>query len=114
MAASRSASRSSQFVSTYTLDYTSQLSGVPKDKLLEALARLYADPKTKVMSLLDHGLQPAHARHLGQQHDLQRPPAGGQDQRARQQPVQPDRPAQRLRHRARVGTFATACRPTWW
>jgi nitrate reductase NapA len=38
-----------QFVSTYTLDYTSQLSGVPKDKLLE-LARLYADPKTKVTS----------------------------------------------------------------
>ena len=37
------------FVSTYTLDYTSQLSGVPKDKL-EALAKLYADPKTKVTS----------------------------------------------------------------
>ncbi|MBI4987188.1 MAG: nitrate reductase catalytic subunit NapA [Rhodocyclales bacterium] len=38
-----------QFVSTYTLDYTSQLSGVPKDKL-EALAKTYADPKTKVTS----------------------------------------------------------------
>jgi len=38
-----------QFVSEYTLDYTSQLSGVPKDKL-EALARAYADPKTKVVS----------------------------------------------------------------
>ncbi|MBK7135828.1 MAG: nitrate reductase catalytic subunit NapA [Rhodocyclales bacterium] len=38
-----------QFVSTYTLDYTSQLSGVPKDKL-EALAKAYADPKTKVTS----------------------------------------------------------------
>ena len=37
------------FVSTYTLDYTSQLSGVPKDKL-EALAKTYADPKTKVTS----------------------------------------------------------------
>ncbi|MBH9552292.1 nitrate reductase catalytic subunit NapA [Inhella gelatinilytica] len=38
-----------QFVSTYTLEYTAQLSGVPKDKL-EALAQLYADPKTKVTS----------------------------------------------------------------
>jgi len=38
-----------QFVSEYTLDYTSQLSGVPKDKL-EALAKAYADPKTKVVS----------------------------------------------------------------
>jgi len=38
-----------QFVSAYTLDYTSQLSGVPKDKL-EALAKAYADPKTKVTS----------------------------------------------------------------
>ncbi len=38
-----------QFVSTYTLDYTAQLSGVPKDKL-EALAKTYADPKTKVTS----------------------------------------------------------------
>jgi nitrate reductase (cytochrome) len=38
-----------QFVSTYTLDYTSQLSGVSKEKL-EALAKLYADPKVKVTS----------------------------------------------------------------
>ena len=38
-----------QFVSEYTADKASQLSGVPKDKL-EALAKLYADPKTKVVS----------------------------------------------------------------
>jgi nitrate reductase NapA len=38
-----------KFVSEYTLDYTAQLSGVPKDKL-EALAKTYADPKTKVVS----------------------------------------------------------------
>ena len=38
-----------QFVSEYTADYTSKLSGVPKDKL-EALAKTYADPKTKVVS----------------------------------------------------------------
>jgi len=36
-------------VSKYTLDYTSELSGVPKDKLLK-LAKLYADPKKKVAS----------------------------------------------------------------
>ena len=51
--------------------------------------------------LLDHGLQPAHPRHLGQQHDLQRASAGGQDLRAGQRPVLADRPAVRLRHRAR-------------
>jgi nitrate reductase NapA len=38
-----------QFVSTYTADYVSELSGVPKEKL-EALAKLYADPKRKVVS----------------------------------------------------------------
>ena len=38
-----------QFVSDYTADKVSALTGVPKDKL-EALAKLYADPKTKVVS----------------------------------------------------------------
>jgi nitrate reductase NapA len=38
-----------KFVSEYTLDKTHQISGVPKDKL-EALAKAYADPKTKVTS----------------------------------------------------------------
>ena len=36
-------------VSKYTLEYTSKLSGVPKDKLLR-LAKLYADPKKKISS----------------------------------------------------------------
>ena len=38
-----------KFVSTYTFEYTSKLSGVPVYKLKE-LARLYADPKRKVVS----------------------------------------------------------------
>ncbi|MBL8487515.1 MAG: nitrate reductase catalytic subunit NapA, partial [Rhodocyclaceae bacterium] len=38
-----------QFVSEYTLDKAHEISGVPKDKLL-ALAKAYADPKTKVTS----------------------------------------------------------------
>jgi nitrate reductase NapA len=37
------------FVAEYTADKVSALSGVPKDKL-EALAKAYADPKTKVTS----------------------------------------------------------------
>ncbi len=37
------------FVAEYTLDKAHEISGVPKDKL-EALAKLYADPKTKVTS----------------------------------------------------------------
>ncbi|CAO3452407.1 periplasmic nitrate reductase subunit alpha [Azospirillum largimobile] len=43
-----------KFVSTYTLDYTAELTKVPKERLL-ALAELYADPKTKVMSLWTMG-----------------------------------------------------------
>ncbi|WP_068545981.1 nitrate reductase catalytic subunit NapA [Thalassotalea crassostreae] len=43
-----------KFVSTYTVEYTSKLSGVPENKL-KALAELYADPKTKVMSLWTMG-----------------------------------------------------------
>ena len=42
------------FVSKYDLDSTSKLSGVPK-KQLEALAELYANPKTKVMSFWTMG-----------------------------------------------------------
>lgn len=38
-----------KFVSQYTLEYTSEHSGVPQDKLLE-LAKVYADPNKKVVS----------------------------------------------------------------
>ena len=41
-------------VSKYTLEYTSKLSGVPKENLL-ALARAYADPKKKVTSFWTMG-----------------------------------------------------------
>ena len=41
-------------VAQYTLDYTAELSGVPKDKLLW-LAKQYADPNRKVMSLWTMG-----------------------------------------------------------
>ncbi len=37
------------FVAEYTLDKAHEISGVPKDKL-EALAKTYADPKTKITS----------------------------------------------------------------
>lgn len=43
-----------KFVSTYTAEYTSKLSGVPIENL-EALAELYADPKTKVCSFWTMG-----------------------------------------------------------
>ena len=41
-------------VKPYTLEHTSKLSGVPKDKLLK-LAKLYADPKKKITSLWTMG-----------------------------------------------------------
>jgi nitrate reductase NapA len=43
-----------KFVSEYTLDKVHELSGVPKNRL-EALAELYADPKTKVTSFWTMG-----------------------------------------------------------
>ena len=44
-----------KFVSTYTLDYVSKLSGVSK-RSLEELAEMYADPDIKVMSLWTMGV----------------------------------------------------------
>ncbi|MCA1537761.1 nitrate reductase catalytic subunit NapA [Bradyrhizobium sp. NBAIM03] len=43
-----------KFVSEYTLEKAAQMSGVPLNRL-EALAELYADPKTKVVSLWTMG-----------------------------------------------------------
>jgi nitrate reductase NapA len=43
-----------KFVSSYTAEYTSALSGVPEDKLVE-LAELYADPNRKVCSFWTMG-----------------------------------------------------------
>jgi nitrate reductase (cytochrome) len=43
-----------KLVSTYTLEYTEKLSGVPANRLKE-LAELYADPKRKVMSFWTMG-----------------------------------------------------------
>ncbi len=43
------------FVAEYTVEKASQISGVPADKLI-ALAKLYADPKMKVMSLWTMGV----------------------------------------------------------
>ena len=44
-----------EFVKPYTASYASEKSGIPKDKLY-ALAKIYADPKTKVMSLWTMGV----------------------------------------------------------
>ncbi|MCD0501417.1 nitrate reductase catalytic subunit NapA [Bordetella petrii] len=43
-----------EFVSTYTLDYTARLSGVPPEKL-QRLAELYADPGKKIVSFWTMG-----------------------------------------------------------
>jgi len=55
-----------RMVGDYTLDKVVQLSGVSKEKL-EALARLYADPKTKVMSLWTMGFN-QHVRGVWANH----------------------------------------------
>ncbi|WP_114862357.1 periplasmic nitrate reductase subunit alpha [Comamonas sp. AG1104] len=43
-----------KFVSTYTLEYTTKLTGVPANRL-KALAELYADPNSKVVSFWTMG-----------------------------------------------------------
>jgi len=43
-----------KFVSSYTVEYASEISGVPQKRLLD-MAKLYADPKIKVMSLWTMG-----------------------------------------------------------
>jgi nitrate reductase NapA len=53
--------------------------------------------------LLDHGIQPAHPRHLGQQPGVQHPPVDWQDIHARKRPVLADRSTVRLRHGAGSG-----------
>ncbi|KAA2212988.1 nitrate reductase catalytic subunit NapA [Teichococcus oryzae] len=55
-----------RLVSEYTLDRAHELSGVPKSQL-EALAKLYADPKTKVMSLWTMGFN-QHVRGVWANH----------------------------------------------
>ena len=89
-----------ELVSKYTLEYTAKLSGVEPEKL-RAAGQALRRPEEEDRVLLDHGLQPAHARHLGQQPHLQRASADRQDLRARQRPVLADRPAVGLRHGAR-------------
>ncbi len=49
-----------KFVSEYTLDKTHEMSGVPKEQLI-ALAKIYADPKTKVTSYWTMGFN-QHSR----------------------------------------------------
>jgi nitrate reductase NapA len=44
-----------KFVSTYTLEYAAQMSGVEPEKL-ELMAKAYADPKVKIMSLWTMGI----------------------------------------------------------
>ena len=56
----------SKLVSTYTLDYTAELTGADKGRL-EALAELYADPKTKVMSFWTMGFN-QHVRGVWANH----------------------------------------------
>ena len=55
-----------KLVSEYTVEKASELSGVPKDRL-EALAKLYADPKVKVMSLWTMGFN-QHVRGVWANH----------------------------------------------
>ena len=66
-----------------------------------APGRALCRPEDQGDVVLDHGLQPAHARRLGEPPRLQPAPADRQDLDAGQQPVLAHRPAFGLRHGAR-------------
>ncbi|PWC43071.1 nitrate reductase catalytic subunit NapA [Azospirillum sp. TSO22-1] len=55
-----------EFLKKYTLDYTAELTGVPKERL-EALAKAYADPKLKVVSFWTMGFN-QHVRGVWANH----------------------------------------------
>jgi nitrate reductase NapA len=101
-----------KFVSTYTLEYTTKLTGVPANRL-KALAELYADPNSKVVSFWTMGFN-QHTRCLGQQHGLQHSLAAGQDRHTRQQPVLTNGTAVGPERRVRWAPSRTACQRTWW
>ena len=88
------------FVDTYTLERSPSCRGVPREPAGSA-GRALRRPEDQGHVVLDHGVQPAHARRLGEPDGLQPAPPDRQDQRARQQPVLAHRPAVGLRHRAR-------------
>ncbi len=80
----------------------------------EGPRRTLRRPQAQGGVVLDHGLQPAHPRGLGEQPDLQHPPAHREDQRTGQQPLLAHRPALGLRHRARGRHLLHRLPPTWW
>ena len=64
------------------------------------VGRALCRPQDQGDVAVDHGLQPAYARRMGQQHGLQPPPSHRKDLRARQFAVLADRAALGLRHGA--------------
>ena len=88
------------FVKDYTLEKRVELSGV-EPEFLAGTGRTLRRPKSQGHVALDHGLQPACPRRLGQPDRLQSPSADGKNFRAGQQPVLAHRAAIGLRHGAR-------------
>ena len=56
----------------YTLEYASELSGVPAEDIQE-LAEVFADKSRQGALALDHGREPAQPRHLDEPLHLQHP-----------------------------------------
>ncbi|MGT2434255.1 hypothetical protein ACU4HD_46070 [Cupriavidus basilensis] len=72
-----------------TLDYTTKLANPDKmqgdgtEAAAREACRAVCRSEDQGRLVLDHGLQPAHPRHLGEQHDLQPAPADREDRRRR-------------------------------
>ena len=97
----RSTSKNTRSSSAPTRSTTRPSSPACRRSGCEALARALRRSQDQGHVVLDHGVQPARPRRLGQPHGLQHPSADREDRRAGQQPVLADGPALGLRHGAR-------------
>ena len=89
-----------KFVAPYTLEKTAEMSR-RREVAARGAGRALRRPERQGDVALDHGLQPAHPRHLGEQPRLQPAPPDRKDRPARQLALLADRPALGLRHRPR-------------
>jgi nitrate reductase NapA len=90
------------FLAGYAPAKVAEITGVSEAQI-GALAEMYGDQARSTVQPVVHGCQPARARHVDEQPHHRHPPGNGQDQPARQQPLQPHGPALGLRNRARSG-----------
>ncbi|MCT7656652.1 molybdopterin-dependent oxidoreductase [Oceanimonas sp. NS1] len=101
------------FVADYDVNTVAKLSGVPVERL-QALAKAYADPNTRVVSFWTMGFN-QHTRGTWANNMVYNIHLlTGKISGARQQPLLLTGQPSACGTAREVGTFSTACPPTWW